>query len=159
MWAGTRSSRITRLIFYGTTFNSLSASKNGMLTFNAVPTPNNALNGSMNSAQAPNQATLAALWDDWNGLAGANAQVLGRFLDFDGNGVPEYLVINWKGVNNGGINPTTANNFATFQTILQLNTGTGAGGIFYNYQDTDVGDAAFNNGRQRNRRHQGRHSD
>lgn len=131
--------------FYGTQFTNLSVSKNGYISLGGAA-QNNTQNNPNSLVSTPITAALSTLWDNWNGLAGAGAQILGRFIDFDGNGVPEYLVINWKGVNNGGINPTTPENFATFQTILQLNTGTSAGAIYFNYMDTDVGDPTLNNG-------------
>ncbi len=115
------------------------------MTLGGAASPNTP-NNPTSLESTPAFAAIAPLWSDWNGLTGAGAQVLGRFLDFDGNGRPEYLVINWRGVNHGGINPTTPENFATFQTILQLNTGSAPGGIYFNYQDTNVGDNNFNNG-------------
>lgn len=131
--------------FYGTNYTNLSISKNGYMALGGAASPNTP-NNPTSLSDTPDTAAISPLWDDWNGLAGAGAQVMARFLDFDGNGRPEYIVLDWKGVSNGGINPTTPENFATFQTILQLNTGGAAGGIFFNYQDTDVGNANFNNG-------------
>lgn len=131
--------------FYGTNYTNLSVSKNGYMALGGAASPNTPQNPSSLEA-TPDTAAISQLWDNWNGLAGGGSQVLARFLDFDGNGRPEYIVINWKGVSHGDINPTTPENFATFQTILQLNTGSAAGGIFFNYQDTNVGNANFNNG-------------
>lgn len=131
--------------YYGTSFTNVSVSKNGYMAVGGAAAPNTPQNPGTLSA-TPSTAAISTLWDNWNGLAGGGSQVLGRFLDFDGNGQPEYIVINWKGVSHGDVNPTTPDNFATFQTILQLNTGPAAGGIFFNYQDTDVGNANFNNG-------------
>jgi hypothetical protein len=135
--------------FYGTTYNTLSVSKNGFISLGGQAPPNSQVNTPLNAN--PATATIAPLWDDWDGPAGSSAQILGRFIDFDGDGRPEYLVIDWQHVQNGGINPTTAQNDATFQVILQLTTATAPnasdpGQIVYNYSDTDVGDNNFNNG-------------
>lgn len=135
--------------FYNnTTIGSASVSKNGYIVFNGTAPNNSSTSGSMGSTGAPlgSLASIAALWDNWNNFTGATGTVLGRFIDWDGNGAPEYVVIDWKGVQNGGINPTTPQNFATFQAMLQLNTGADPGQIYLNYSDTDVGNNSFNNG-------------
>jgi hypothetical protein len=96
----------------------------------------------------PAQTTIAPLWDDWTGPAGqvpTAAQVLTRFIDFDGDGHPEYLIVDWKSVSNNGATVSAANS-ATFEEILQLNTGAAPGQIYFNYADTDVGVAGLNNG-------------
>jgi hypothetical protein len=129
--------------FYGTTYTNLSVSKNGFINLGGTAPNGSQTNTSL--AANPVLATIATLWDDWIGPAGSAAQILGRFVDYDGDGHPEYLIIDWKHVANNGINPITAQDDATFQVILQLNT-TGPGQIYYNYTDTDVGNASFNNG-------------
>jgi hypothetical protein len=131
---------------YGTQYTSINIARNGFITFGGAPSgvlPNNT-----NMAGGPAPATLAPLWDDWVGPSGqvpTAAQVITRYVDYDGDGHPEYLIIDWKSVSNNGIATSPANS-ATFEAILQLNTGTAPGQVYYNYTDTDVGNAGFNNG-------------
>ena len=44
---------VNTFTFYGVQYTSLAGSKNGLVTFNAVPNPNNSTNGSMNSGACP----------------------------------------------------------------------------------------------------------
>jgi hypothetical protein len=130
--------------YYGTTYSTLSVSKNGFITLGGAAPQNSQNNTSL--AANPTLATIAPLWSNWNNFSSGPGLVLGRFIDFDGNGIPEYLVIDWKNVQNGGINPPTAADQAIFQAVLQLNTGTNPGQIWFNYTNTNLGDPNFNNG-------------
>ncbi|HYE02023.1 MAG TPA: Ig-like domain-containing protein [Phycisphaerales bacterium] len=88
----------------------------------------------------PTQAAIAALWDDWisGGAAAPGASVLYRLLDVSGDGVPDWLIVQWTNVRHypGG---TSAPGTATFRAALQLNTGGNAGEIRLFFPDVDVG--------------------
>jgi len=59
------------------------------------------------------------------------------------------LIVEWDNIYSYNGNET-----ATFQAILQLNTGTTAGRIIYNYNDVLI-DGPGDNGRKRHSRNQG----
>jgi FG-GAP-like repeat len=134
---------------YGTTYSGASTiqiTRNGYISFggttNDTPNNPNPINGT--PILAP--ALVAPLWDNLVGPTGTDARVSARFVDFDGNGTPEFLILNWHNVHQGDINPDTPQNNETFQAVLELNTGGNPGGIFFDYDDTDVGNNAFNAG-------------
>jgi hypothetical protein len=123
--------------FYGTTYGSLFVNTNGLITFGGGT--NSAFNSDL--TQSPAQAAIAVLWDDWRtdvSLGGAtNSSVLYQ-IDTANN----RLIIEWNDVpnlNGGGA--------ATFQAILQLNTGGAPGAVTLNYRDVITANANFDNGR------------
>jgi hypothetical protein len=123
--------------FYGTTYagnNQLFVSSNGLITF-----------GSGNSSYLntdltadPPQPAIAVLWDDWYKASGTaeDPMVLGKF---EGN----RLIIEWHRVFHYSSDRT---NPATFQAVLELNSGTTPGDILFNYPDLEVGDPSLDNG-------------
>jgi hypothetical protein len=125
--------------FYGARYTGaqqLYVSSNGLITFGSgYPASANT-----DLSTAPPQPAIAVLWGDWwkpNGPGTApDPMVLGKF---DGN----RLILEWHGVFAYASDRT---NPATFQAILQLNTGAQEGDIVCNYPDLDVGDPALDNG-------------
>ncbi|MFO0809710.1 MAG: VCBS repeat-containing protein [Gemmataceae bacterium] len=107
-----------------------------------------------NLATSPQAALIASLWDDWIGPNPPTSQVIGRLIDIDGDVInvttdankAEFLVIEWSDVQNNGITTTPAPT-ATWQMIIELNTGSADGSdIYFNYVDTDVGNVNFSSG-------------
>jgi probable HAF family extracellular repeat protein len=130
--------------FYGRTYtgaNQLYISSNGLITFGSG---NSEYSNTDLSAGDPSQAAIAPLWDDL--ITGtSNPMLIGRFEDSNGNAVSapasaSRLVIEWNHVFHYYSSP----NGMTFQAILQLNTGTTAGAITFNYFDLDSGDSNAN---------------
>ncbi|MFN0055447.1 MAG: S8 family serine peptidase, partial [Planctomycetales bacterium] len=127
---------------FGTTYtggSSLFVSSNGLITFGS----GNSTGANTNLTSSPSQAAIAPFWDDLRTDQSGNDRVLARFDDLTGDSVPDRLVIEWSDVGHGPTSPSTA----TFQAILQLNTGTVDGNIIFNYVDLDFGDVSMNNGR------------
>ncbi|MFN0055003.1 MAG: YDG domain-containing protein, partial [Planctomycetales bacterium] len=127
---------------FGTTYTgaaSLFVSSNGLMTFGS----GNSTAANTNLTSSPTQASIAPFWDDLRTDQSAGDLVLARFEDKTGDSVPDRLVIEWSDVGHGPTSPGTA----TFQAILQLNTGTADGNIIFNYVDLDFGDASMNSGR------------
>jgi Ca2+-binding RTX toxin-like protein len=121
--------------FYGVTYTgatSLFASSNGLLTFGSAE----GTAGNSDLTFAPSQAAIAPLWDDWRTDLDLNDQVLGKFQDITGDGVPDRLIVEWSQVQHYETSPSAV----TFQAILQLNTGAAPGAITFNYPDLDTGD-------------------
>ncbi len=125
--------------FYGVVYNSLFVGDNGVITFGreGETYPNADLSA------APLPPTIAPLWDDWQTDEGANSQVLGRYEDRSGDGVPDRLIIEWSRVPHFDGSTT---NPVTFQAILAINTGTSVGDITFNYPDLNAGETTLNNG-------------
>src|SRR5262249_49604667 len=111
---------------------SLFVSSNGLLTFGSAY--DSALDTDLTSK--PSQPAIAPLWDDWRTDLNVNDQVLGKFQDTTGDGVPDRLIIEWNQVPHYATTPSDV----TFQVILQLNTGATPGTITFNYPDIDTGD-------------------
>jgi hypothetical protein len=127
--------------FYGASYtgsNTLYVSSNGLITFSSA----NSTASNKDLSSSPSQASIAPLWDDWT-TTGTNDVVLYKFEDTNGDATPDRLIIEWSQVRNNG-SPSTGD--ATFQAILQLNTGISAGVISLNYSDLDVGNSTYNNG-------------
>ena len=125
--------------FYGVPYggDQLFVSTNGLITFGQGNTDF----GNSDLTDEPVAPAIAPLWDDW--LPNEGGDVLYRFDDFDANGSPERLVIEWSRVPvTGGAN----GNGATFQAVLQLNTAGRPGEILFNYVDLDVGQELLNDG-------------
>ncbi len=127
--------------FYGKLFDAgttISASDNGLLVFNG--TSNSAINGDLSGA--PASGAIATLWDAWSG-APTISSVFARVIDFDGDGLGEFLCVEWSELQNDG----APNNAGTWQAMLELNTGIDdPGDIYINFRDTNVGNTSFNAG-------------
>ena len=126
--------------FYGNQFtgaNQLFVSDNGLITFatgNSSPT-------NSNLSSSPSQAAIAVSWDDWRTDAGANDQVLAKFVDVNNDGTNDQLIIEWNDVVHA-----TGGGAVTFQAVLRLNTGATDGDIVLNYIDSTTGNSAANGG-------------
>ncbi|MBX7103122.1 MAG: PKD domain-containing protein [Gemmataceae bacterium] len=125
--------------FYGQDFTATNASENGLLSFNGQNKSGN--NTSLNSTGTV--ALIAPFWDDLQTNTSLTDRVLYRNVDLDGDGVNDYFIIEWHNVPHAGNDPTKT---ATFQALLQLNTGSVNGDIIFNYIDTDFGNALYNFG-------------
>jgi hypothetical protein len=127
--------------FYGKLYDAgstINASDNGLLVFNGVDNTSN--NGNLTSV--PIAGAIATLWDGWSGAANLSS-VFGRVIDFDGDGVGEFLVVEWSNMQSDG----APNNPATWEALLELNTGIdNPGDIYLNYTDTTVGNTNFDAG-------------
>ncbi|MBX6312587.1 MAG: Ig-like domain-containing protein, partial [Isosphaeraceae bacterium] len=128
--------------FYNSTYtgnNQLFVSSNGLITFGQA-------NGDFtnsNLTASPPQAAIAPLWDDWvnsNVNNASNPMVLGKFVDLDGDGTLDELIIEWNQIWHFASSPSTV----TFEAILRLNTGTTQGDIYFEYLDLDTGDTNRN---------------
>jgi hypothetical protein len=124
--------------FYGVTYtgnNQLFVSSKGLLTFGgSFSDPTNT-----DLTTTPNLPTVAVLWSDWRKNAGdlTGPMVLGEFDQYDGNGVPHRLIIEWNQVHHNGSSGTL-----TFQVILALNTDNGVtSDIVLNYPSLQSGDS------------------
>ena len=123
--------------YYGTSYATLFASTNGLITFGS----GNTSASNTNLTTKPNQATLAPLWDDWINMTG-QVMILGRYDDLNADGVLDRLIIEWNNVQGA----TTSPSAVTFQAILQLNTGTTPGEVIFNYVDLISGNFRNNGG-------------
>ena len=118
--------------FYGTQYTgsaSLFASSKGLLPFGAANA--SFFNGPL--ANTPDQPAIAPWWTDWHST-GSGPLVLAE-LDAADN----LLVIQWNQAQH-----FLGNGTATFQAVLQLNTGDTPGDITFNYLNTDTGDPYAN---------------
>ncbi len=123
--------------YYGTTFTTVFVSSNGLLTF--ASGNSSYLNTDLTAS--PSQRSIAPMWDDWISSFG-NTMVLRRFDDPNADGVRDRVVIEWNRVMGYSSSPSTA----TFQAILQLNTGSTPGTIYFNYPDLNTGNFRSNGG-------------
>jgi len=115
--------------YYGTTYTGtgqLFVCTNGFISFLTA----NTANTNTALASGPTQAAIAPLWDDLHLRSGS---ILSRFVDIDGNGINDYLIVDWHGI--GFFSGGTASGDLTFQAWLQLNSGTTNGDILFNYTD------------------------
>lgn len=110
--------------FYGTSYNKLYVNSNGMITFGG----SSSTASNTNLSKSPSQATIAPLWDDWVSTSGS-PMVMTLFQDTTGDGKADCLIVEWNNVQIAGGKAVPQ----TFQAILQLNTGTKAGDIIFNY--------------------------
>jgi hypothetical protein len=120
--------------FYGENFSSIWVSTNGLITVGDV---GNSAHLNSNLTNTPTQRAIAPFWDDLITLDHTDSRVMYTLEDRNNNGVPERLIIEWQNVVHGGHN--IDENPLTFQAILQLNTGSIAGDIYFNYLDVDAG--------------------
>lgn len=118
--------------FYGTTYTAsqLFANSNGLITFGSGTTAY----ANTDLTSSPTQPAIAVLWDDWRTDVNANDRLLYRFDDLDSNATADRLILEWSEV----INYTFTGSPATFQAILELNTGNRPGSITLNYPGLDV---------------------
>jgi PKD repeat protein len=126
--------------FYGVSYtgaSSLFVNSNGLITFGAA---NNAWTNT-DLSTSPLQPAIATLWSDWVNSS-ATPMILGRFVDVNGDGTPDQLVLEWNALQSHPSSPSTV----SFAAILQLNTGNTPGDILLDYVDLDAGTAAVNNG-------------
>jgi len=123
--------------FFGTTYSSLFVSSNGLITFGSGN--NSYANTDLGSS--PSTRAIAPLWDDWRSTTG-NAMVLGKAEDLNGDGVRDRVILEWNRVQGYSSSPSQA----TFQAILQLNTGASPGKIVFNYPDIDTSNFRTNGG-------------
>lgn len=128
--------------FHGNSYtgpDQLFVSTNGLISFiqgNAAYA-----NDTLADMDAP---TLAVLWDDWSTNADDLDQVLHRFVDADGDGQTEKLIVEWSRVVNID---APGSGRATFQAALSLNTGAADGEVLLTYADLDLGNADYDDGR------------
>ena len=128
--------------FYGTTYSSLFVSSNGLITFGSA---NSTFTNTdlTNSGGTISQAAIAPLWDDWVTTGNVFDQVMTSFVDINADAVNDFLVVEWQVYQNASTVNTP--NQVTFQSILQLNTGSTDGDIVFNYLDIATNDS-FSNG-------------
>ena len=107
---------------------SLFVSTNGYITLGRGSTIATAADG-----RSPDSATIAALWDDWNTTSRQVSVVLGQLRDSNDDGIADELVVQWTEV----VRPF-ATGRATFQAVLQLDTGIAHGDIHFHYFATDL---------------------
>lgn len=108
----------------------LFASTNGLLTFGAGSDAYQ--NDDLSSLTVP---AIAVLWDDWI-IGSGTPMVRYKFFDDNNDTINDRLVIEWNQVYHYQTSPSGA----TFQAILQLNTGATPGDITLNYPDLTTGD-------------------
>jgi subtilisin family serine protease len=128
---------------YGTTYtgsNQLFVDSNGMITFGSGTSSylNSDLNGS------PTQAAIAPLWTDLTNVSGGGGieVAMYQFKDTNGDGVPDWLVVKWRG--EYYVSPPSAAQIS-FEAALQLNTGTAPGVVVFNYTNLNDGGNHFMN--------------
>lgn len=118
--------------FYGQSYtgnNQLFVSANGLITFGT----GNSSWTNTDFTSNPAQAAIAPAWDDWRADTGGS--VLYQFRDLNSDGTNDELIIEWSTVPH--YSNVGAGN-ATFQTILELNTGSANGNIIFNYPDLSI---------------------
>ncbi len=126
-----------RFNFYGTQYtgnNQLFVSTNGLLSFGAAF--EGYANDNLSTLSVP---VIAALWDDLLRGSG-NPHALAKYFDDNSDGTSDRLVFEWNQVYHYSSSPEGA----TFQIVLQVNTGNAPGKILFNYQDLVFGDGNNN---------------
>jgi hypothetical protein len=123
--------------FYGRTYtgaDALYVSPNGVITLGG--TSYTFYNSDL--TDAPDQPSIAPLWDQWAADFSSDDQVLARFDNNDADPEPDRLVVEWNGVQNyyNHYYGSTDQSPVTFQAILSLNTGNDPGDVVFNYVDT-----------------------
>jgi hypothetical protein len=122
--------------FYGVSYtgnNRLYVSSNGLITFGSA----NSEYQNTDLTSDPTQPAIAPLWADWLKNAGepTGPMVVAQFADYDDNGVPHQLILEWNHVHHYGYS-----GLLTFQAVLGLNTGGAPSDIVFNYLDLQSGD-------------------
>jgi hypothetical protein len=119
--------------FYGENVSQIWVSDNGLITVNEGGSIfANAYNNT-DLTREPNARVIAPLWDDWTTAEGPGSAVLYMLEDRNNNGTPERLIIEWHNVRQRDLGDDS--NLMTFQAILQLNTGSTPGEVYFNYPD------------------------
>ncbi|RPI85297.1 MAG: hypothetical protein EHM42_06820, partial [Planctomycetaceae bacterium] len=127
--------------FFGVDYagsNTLYLSSNGLITFGS---PSSSAENT-NLLATPAQPAIAPLWDDLQTGQSATDLVLAKFEDLDGDLASDQLIIEWNQVTHA----LSGSSSATFQAILELNSGGADGQIVFNYPDLDFGDPQFDRG-------------
>jgi hypothetical protein len=118
--------------FYGTTYNQLFVSSNGLITFGSG---NSEYRNSDLSpgGTTPSQPAIAPLWSDWlKNDDGSGPMILWTIRN-------NQLIIEWNRIQHyPGSQPIT------FQVILDLNTGGQPGDIVFNYDNLNTGGSDAN---------------
>ncbi|TMQ31844.1 MAG: hypothetical protein E6K70_21825 [Planctomycetota bacterium] len=126
--------------FYGVNYtgnNQLYVSTNGLISF-GTPDINF---GNTDLSTAPAEPAIAPLWADWR-TGAVTPTVIGKFVDLNGDNIPDELIVEWVQVQTGAGTPSPT----TFEAILQLDTGASPGDITFNYINLNAGVASVNNG-------------
>ncbi len=114
--------------FYGTTYDSLAFSNQGLITFGGTNTSSG--NGDLRST--PQLPTIATLWDsfvfDQTGVGSASRTIYWKVV---GTGLEQQLIVQWNNAN-----PFTSSNYLTFQAILSTD-----GSIQFNYANNVLASA------------------
>lgn len=121
--------------YYGTNYSTVYVNPNGLVTLGSGTTA--WTNGDLTGT--PSDAALAVLWDDWRtdlSASGATDSAVLYTLESD------RLIIEWNDVTNRA----SADGAATFQAILQLNTGAAPGTVLFNYPDLTLSNASYSRG-------------
>jgi PKD repeat protein len=118
-----------RFNFYGTEYDTVHVSYNGLLTFG---TANNlAGNANLGTTLSLGQAAIAPLWDQW--FSTTSFQSKGVIAKLEAG---NRLIVQWDRMEDD-----IGTDDITFQAILSLNSGITPGDIKFNYLDTDTGNA------------------
>ncbi|MBX3400769.1 MAG: PKD domain-containing protein [Gemmataceae bacterium] len=124
-----------RFNFYGTEYDTVNVSYNGLITFTG---PNNlAGNANLGTTLSLTQPAIAPLWDSWFSTTSFSSKGVVAKLD----GAANKLIVQWDRMEDS--NPGED---VTFQAILSLNSGITPGAIRFNYLDVDTGSASTANG-------------
>ncbi len=131
--------------FFGTSYNTVFVDSNGYLSFTSGgPAGFEFANTDLTSD--PGLPTIAPLWDDWTTANAPTEKILYSFSTPGSTGQSQALTIEWSAVQNQGAAAMGSSKAATFSVTLQLNTGSNAGGITFDYTNLDLGEANFSNG-------------
>ncbi|NQT17348.1 MAG: FG-GAP repeat protein, partial [Planctomycetes bacterium] len=124
--------------YYGTSYTGteLYVSPNGFITFGSTFNIEQD-NIDFASSGFTNRDLLAPYFDDLTTIGGSGASDSTVLTKIDGN----QLIVEWSNVPH-----EAGGGAATFQAILELNTGSTPGDITFNYVDVDFGNASYDNG-------------
>jgi extracellular elastinolytic metalloproteinase len=112
--------------YYGTTYTGSTgvyASANGLITFGSA----NTTFSNTDLTSVPPQAALAVLWDDWRTDVNVGTTDSAVLTQISGN----WLIVEWSDI----ANRASTDGSATFQAMLELNTGSRPGQVIFNYPD------------------------
>jgi hypothetical protein len=121
--------------FYGQSYDRLFVSSNGLITFGSGNS--DYVNTDLSPGSGLTQPAIAALWADWVKPPGdpGGPMILWTIQN-------NQLVIEWNQIYPYGGSQGTA----TFEAILNLNTGSQSGDIVLNYSNLQTGDDAAEGG-------------